>query len=101
MMRNLLTKITCLNQVYMYMDKNRLILNTLKLLINLGEPLVSHLKVLERLLNHLRSLETPAVTSASESDLVYTLFGFYFSNIMERLLEIKDSLLYSSVSLYC
>jgi len=94
-------KITCLNQVYMYMDKNRLILNTLKLLINLGEPSVSHLKVLERLLNHLRSLETPAVISASELDLVYTLFGFYFSNIMERLLEIKDSLLYSSVSLYC
>jgi len=94
-------KITCLNQVYMYMDKNRLILSTLKSLINLGELLVSHLKVLERLLNHLKSLETPAVISASKLDLVYTLFGFYFSNIMERLLEIKDSLLYSSVSLYC
>lgn len=94
-------KITCLNQVYMYMGKNRLTQNTLKSLINLGELLVSHLKVLERLLNHLKSLETPVVTSASKLDLVYTLFGFYFSNIMERLLEIKDSLLYSSVSLYC
>ena len=94
-------KITCLNQVYMYMGKNRLTQNTLKSLINLGELLVSHLKVLERLLNHLKSLETPAVISASKLDLVYTLFGFYFSNIMERLLEIKDSLLYSSVSLYC
>lgn len=94
-------KITCLNRVYMCMDKNRLTQNTLKSLINLGELLVSHLKVLERLLNHLRSLETPVVTSASKLDLVYTLSGFYFSNIMERLLEIKDSLLYSSVSLYC
>jgi len=85
----------------MCMDKNRLTQSTLKSLINLEELLVSHLKVLERLLNHLRSLETPVVTSVSKLDLVYTLFGFYFSNTMERLLEIKDSLLYSSVSLYC
>jgi hypothetical protein len=94
-------KIICLNQVYMCMDKNRLTQNTLKSLINLGEPLVSHLKVLELLLNHLRSLETPVVISASKLDLVYTLYGSYFSNTMERLLEIKDSLQYSSVSLYC